>query len=169
MALGREEVFRAAVQLEEDGRKFYLETAGRSSDPIVRKTFESLAEDELRHIKWLERIFQGKVPEVVPPQEVYDRLRSIFVEAPREVRRSASGVQSDIDAFKVALGMEDRSIEVYKELAEGTDDEELRSIYERFAEQERIHRSAIENTMEYLEHPVDWFAREEKWIYEGGP
>jgi len=45
--------------------------------------------------------------------------------------------------------MEDRSIEVYKELAE----------------QERIHRRAIENTMEYLEHPVDWFAR----IYEGGP
>ena len=83
------------------------------------------------------------------PQEVYDRLRSISVEAPREVRRSASEVQSDIDAFKVALGMEDRSIEVYKELAE----------------QERIHRRAIENTMEYLEHPVDWFAR----IYEGGP
>jgi len=65
--------------------------------------------------------------------------------------------------------MEDRSIEVYKELAEGTDDEELKSIYEMLAEQERIHRRAIENTMEYLEHPVDWFARKEKWIYEGGP
>ena len=98
----------------------------------------------------------GPVATPKKPQEVYDRLRSISVEAPREVRRSASEVQSDIDAFKVALGMEDRSIEVYKELAQGTDDEELKSIYERLAEQERIHRRAIENTMEYLEHPVDW-------------
>jgi len=45
MPIGQQDIFQAAVQLESDGRKFYIEAAEKSSDKLVRRVFEPLADE----------------------------------------------------------------------------------------------------------------------------
>jgi len=60
MATEKQDIIRAAIQLELDGRKFYLGAAGGSSNDLARQMFESLADDELIHIEWIEKLSAEK-------------------------------------------------------------------------------------------------------------
>ena len=51
MATEKHDIIRAAVQLELDGRKFYLDAAGKASNDLARQMFESLADDYLNYIE----------------------------------------------------------------------------------------------------------------------
>lgn len=65
---------------------------------------------QLKHIEWLKQIFSGIKPEATTPEEVYKKLRRIFAEAPEDLRRSASAAQNDIETFRIALEVEEKSI-----------------------------------------------------------
>lgn len=167
MGATSQEVVHAAIQLERDGREFYLEAAGKSSNELGRKMLESFAADELNHITWIEAISEGSAPEVEPADGIYSRLKGIFAEAPAEVRRAAAGSPGDTAAIRIALGMEDKSVEAYEEWAADADDAPVRELCGKLAEAERQHRRLLENTMEYLENTGDWFMQEEGWIFDG--
>jgi len=168
MGTGRREVVRAAIQLERDGQDFYLKAAAEASNELGREMLRSFADDEQRHIEWLEAIVEGNVPETEPPQEIYDRLSGIFADAPDELRQAASGSSDDIDAIQVAIGMEDKSVAAYEKWAKDAEDEDIRELCGELAEFERLHRRILENTIEYLESTGDWFMQEEGWIFDGG-
>ena len=59
MATSKQEIIQAAIQLERDGRQFYLDVAEKSSSALARQMFESLADDEVRHIQWIEKLSTG--------------------------------------------------------------------------------------------------------------
>ena len=163
-----QEVIRTAIQLERDGQGFYLKAAADTSNELGRQMLRPFADDEQRHIEWLETAVEGKTPETEPPQEIYDRLRGIFADAPDELRQAASGSNDDIDAIRIAIGMEDKSAAAYENWAKEAEDEDIRELCGELAEFERLHRQILDNTIEYLESTGDWFMQEEGWIFDGG-
>ena len=42
-------VFEHAMKMEQDGRAFYLEHAGKTSNAALKRVLEELADDELKH------------------------------------------------------------------------------------------------------------------------
>ncbi len=168
MGTTRQDVIRTAIQLERDGQDFYLKAAADTSNELGRQMLRSFADDEQRHIEWLETAVEGKIPEMEPPQEIYDRLRDIFADAPDELRQAASGSNDDIDAIRIAIGMEDKSAAAYENWAKEAEDADIRELCGELAEFERLHRRILENTIEYLESTGDWFMQEEGWMFDGG-
>ncbi|MHC4251948.1 MAG: ferritin family protein [Planctomycetota bacterium] len=153
----------AAIKLEEDGRRFYLESAAKTANELVKRMFESLAADETNHIDWI----HAKNPEVESSLDanraLYAKLKGIFADAP-----AAGGAESDSAAIDVAIGMEEKSAAAYAEwAAEGATDE-IRKLGAVLVGQEKFHRQLLENTKEYLDSPGDWFLSEERWNFEGG-
>ena len=162
----KEEAVAAARQLEVDGRRFYLEAAGKASTEPLKKMFASLADDESNHLEWLDKLAPGVESARAANKALYGKLKDVF--AATAGAKAAEGSGSDIEAIDVAIGMEDKSVEAYAEWVEKGDSEEIRSLGEVLVGQERFHRQLLENAKEYLQNPGDWFMQEERWNFEGG-
>jgi len=169
MATEKHEIIEAAIQLERDGHQFYLSMAAKASSDLARQMLESLADDELVHIEWIEReLSPGEEVAVGTKKKTYDRLRGIFADVPEEFRNAAASSEDDIEAVNTAIKMEEKTRAAYLKWAEETDSDDLRNLCNVLADQESFHREVLENTIQYLESTGDWFMVEEGWHFDGG-
>ena len=169
MAMEKRDIIEAAIQLERDGHKFYLDVAARASNDLARQMFESLADDELVHIDWIQReLSPGKETARVTKKKTYDRLRGIFADVPESAREVAASSEDDIEAINRAIKMEEESRSAYTNWADETGSDELRDLCNTLADQETFHRQLLENTVQYLQHTGDWFMVAEGWHFDGG-
>ena len=164
MATETQELVRAAMQLEQDGRQFYLDAAAKAESDLVRGTFEGLADDELRHMAYIREISAGEDTLQTVNQRVYDRLRGIFVDVPDVVRQEAA---VDVEALNSAIEIEEKSRVAYEKWGQETQDTKVRELCELLTGAELFHRQLLENVVSYLESPSDFFLREERWFVEG--
>ena len=167
MSQQTDEIVRVAIQLEEDGRKFYLAAASNAGSDATRKTFESLAADEVNHIAWIKKIY----PDIEPVdinQELYARVKDIFASAPADFRQGIRDSQSDIDALDRAIEIEDKATAAYDKWADEAELPDLKELCQKLASVERFHRQLLENMKTYLEQTDDWFQKEENWMFDGG-
>lgn len=167
MPVSKNDVARAAVQLEKDGRTFYLEVAEQTKDDLARKMFAALADDELDHIAWIEKAVPGVDSAESANRSLYARLKHIFADVPEEQRRTVATAENDVNAIHVALGMEKQSVDAYQAWADEAEDQAVRDLCRVLADIERFHIQVLNNTLEYFEHTPDWFMQEEQWNFEG--
>ncbi|MFC1461969.1 ferritin family protein [Verrucomicrobiota bacterium] len=168
MAKTREEVVQAAIQLERDGRDFYLAAAQKTSSELARKMFEGLAADEERHIEWIGNLSSNGATASSANRATYDALRPIFADAPAETKMAAELSEDDLSAIDVAIGMEEKSIAAYQEWASEDSDEDVQNLCQALVGQEQFHKQMLVNTRTYLDKTADWFMQEEQWNFEGG-
>jgi rubrerythrin len=162
------EGIEAAKQLERDGIAFYSEAASKAATEAMRRTFLSLAEDERKHLAWLE----AKSPAAPPPaslnRSLYAGLKDIFAGASGEIRAKLGGMADDIRAIDFAIGMEAKSIEAYSTWERAGESGAVRELGRVLVGVERFHKQLLENAKEFLASPGDWFMLEERWNFEGG-
>ena len=168
MALAKEEILATAKQLEVDGREFYLQTAGKTRNEVTKKMFESLADDELKHMEWIDGQSPGAITANKSNKALYDRLKTIFAEVPEEVKKAAEASSDDVEAIDIALEMEKKSRDAYAEWAKESEDEEIRELFSTLTGIEQFHYELLENTKDYFEKTSDWFMLEERWSFDGG-
>jgi rubrerythrin len=158
----RKEAVAAAKQLEVDGRAFYLESARGASSKALKAMFTSLANDERNHLAWLDAMEPGVASAASANKVLFGKLAQVFTGA------AVKNAPSDIAAIEIAIGMEDKSLAAYAEWTESGESDEVRRLGAVLAGQERFHRQLLENAIEYLSAPGDWFMKEERWNFEGG-
>ena len=163
----KQEVVQAAMQLEKDGIAFYQDAATKTSSDLVRKMFESLADDEYDHIEWIKRSVPGVTEVQKINRQLYDRLRPIFADVPEATLRELAKSKSDVDAINFAISIEQKSIDAYEEWSKNAEAPDVRVLCDILAGVEQFHRQVLANTLEYLEHTPDWFMQEEQWNFEG--
>jgi rubrerythrin len=153
----------AAIKLEEDGLKFYLDAAAKAASDPMKKMFESLAADETNHIDWIHARNPGVDSSTDANRALYAKLKTVFADAP-----AVEKADSDVAAIDVAIGMEEKSAALYAEWAAEGDSGEIRKLGAVLVGQERFHRQLLVNMKEYMESTGDWFLAEERWNFEGG-
>jgi len=163
-----QEIIQAAIQFEEDGKSFYMETARKSSNPLVREMFESLARDEEKHIQWLNAESAETVNLTELGQSLYGKLKRIFSDAAEEVKDTAASASTDMEAARTALEMERKSYEAYKSWGEQGQSQEIQDLCGRLADFESFHYKLLQNALEYMQDPASWFTSDEAWIFDGG-
>lgn len=168
MAITKEEVINTAIKLENDGIRFYTDTSAKSSNLLIKKMFQSLAEDEKKHIEWI----QNLAPDVKTSGEfnkkLYERLKKIFSEPDKEIKSKAEDAADDIKAIDIAIGMENKSEKEYLSFADEAEDPEVEKLFTILADVERFHADLLLNSKEYLDRPHDWFMQQEGWMFDGG-
>ncbi len=167
MPASKKDVLDAAIQLEKDGRNYFLETAAKSNNDVVRKVLESLAEDELRHIAWIEQHYPEAKSAEEANREFYRRLSALFADVAEEEKEKVAASEDDLKALEHALSIEHAASKSYADWANDADDPEVVELCRVLAGIEHFHAQLIDNTIEYLRKPGDWFMQEERWFFEG--
>jgi len=156
-----------SIKMEADAIKFYTEAAEKTKNPVGKKMFLSIVEDEKRHLETLSQIFKGLNirPEHVSPME---NIITVFESLKDDMMQRVKATMNELDAFKIAMHMEKEGIEFYRKAASGAQTEKEKALFERLIKEEQEHYNIFANTYFFLSDTGSWFMWEEHSIVDGG-
>ncbi len=153
---------RQAIQLEKEGRKFYLQAAEGAIDPRGEEMFRSLAEDEESHLRIVQRQYQaltsgeGWVREENLPERPIDLGQPLFPPSEEAMKEVIAADASDIEALHFALELENNAYNMYGKAAEETTEPAGKAMYEHLAGMERDHFNLLMANYEYFSTAGRW-------------
>jgi rubrerythrin len=166
-------ILKTAIQMELDGREFYLKASRASTSDLGRKLLQSLADEESIHQQKFEEIYReiearGGWPVVTFQPDGGQALRTIFAEATETITQVDTAQTTEIDAVQMAVDMEAKSYDFYQEQLEAASHDAEREFYRALAAQEREHQLILLDYFEYLKDPAAWFVTKEHHSLDGG-
>ncbi len=166
------EGLRTAVQMETDGKAFYLKASQASGSEAGQKLLESLAAEEDIHLRKFEEIYRKiqqkeEWPEIEIDSDGGKNLETIFAREAGAVGDRKQAPAGEIEAAQTAMTMENRSYDFYKEQSENARYMSQKSFYEALAAQERGHYRVLQDYYDYLVDPYSWFVGKEHPTLDG--
>lgn len=168
---------KLAIELEKKGYDFYTKTAAKTDNPLARSTLLSLAEREMEHLNKVKEFYEDLAGEKklasdwLKGVEVPPRKEDLLVPILKKLSDSLDKefkTEADInEAYKIAEGLEKDSYDLYNKIAKESDNDVAKKFYAALAKEEQEHFEILEETLQYLNNPGDWFKKEERWIVEG--
>ena len=155
---GKDALLRA-IEMEKEGKRFYIESAQKVASALAKKIFEELAVAEDKHIEVITKIYDGLqadrplrqwVTEIGPSGK---KIEKVFEESLVE---KAKASEDDLRALEFGLKMENKSIEYYESLAADTGDRFEKRFYLALSYEERGHALTLLDSIEYLTDPASW-------------
>jgi len=155
-----------AVKMEQEAVDFYIQCAGKTSNPVGRKMFLSIAEDEKYHIACAMNVQQGKAfnPAAATPLE---DMKKIFDQHKKDMLQQIASTADELDAFRVAMKMEEEAIVFYKNAAAGAANADEKNFFDCLIRDEEEHFAIFQNTYSFLSDTGNWFMWDEHSIVEG--
>ena len=163
---------KTTIQMEIDGKQFYLKASRESSNEAGKKLLESLAAEEDIHRQKFEEIFESirdknAWPRVDFKPDGGSSLRTLFSRATGQVGKSVRASDSELDAVQTAVDMESKTYDFYISQSQSTLYPAARDFYEVLASQEREHQLILVDYYEYLKNPAAWFVHSEHPSLDG--
>lgn len=167
------EAVNIAIQMETDGKEFYLKAGEASSNELGKKLLNQLAAEEDIHRKKFVQIFESMRtqqgwPEVEFQPDGGQNLRTIFARATQELGPDVKVGSSEMEAVKTAMDMESKTFDFYNERIKNAAFDAETKYYTALAAQEREHHLILYDYYEYLKDPAAWFVSKEHHSLDGG-
>lgn len=145
---GIEEAIALAIEREKEARDFYLSKAAVMDRPKFKELYEYLANEEVKHLGYLER-YRDKNELPVTSTEIPSG-QSFTPEF--DIGRTKGGeiTLGDAGILLAALRHERKSEDFYSEVAKKVEDESLRRFFEMLAGYERGHYELIDGFLEEI-------------------
>lgn len=169
------EALQYSLKTEEDGYSYYREASERTDHAVARKFFATLAEDEKGHIELIKQFYgsmqespegvEVELPEL--PGDHRKKLKTIFEEAQKDIRKHVPPDTGILDVYKHAMDLETKAANYYKERRDVTSFERARKFFDWLFHFESYHYQMLSETLSYLQNPEQWFQAYEKSIFEG--
>ena len=160
-----EEAIKTALEYEHKIRDIYLDGLERIDEEAGKKIFQNLADDEQRHIDYLEhkleewsetgKITSDKLDSIIPSREL---IQKEAAKLSSEIQKDDRGLKQQM--LSKALKMEIETSRFYQEMTEKMPDEG-RDMFARFLEIENNHIEAVQFELDYVGHTGYWFGFEE--------
>src|SRR5271169_2810773 len=132
------EVFKVAIQIEENGRKFYEDSQKNIESSEVRALFADLALQEIGHKRKFETLLaqippESTAPAVWDPENEIDQYVKMMADlhvfvSSAIVKKRVDGIRDAFDALKLAIEFEKDSVLFFlsiREAASGKNDREF--------------------------------------------
>lgn len=140
------EILKNAILLEKRGYAFYAKVAAQATGEAVKKFFEMMAEEEVKHIEILSDQFKsyhqdkrfkpaGKVQ-----HQGFETAGAILT---AEMKKQISAADYEAAAIAAAMGMEKNAIEIYSGRAADTQDPNEKALYQWLAAWETQHLESL--------------------------
>jgi len=162
-----------AMEIERQGEAFYKEAAERIQDPMGKAVFQTLAKDEIEHLRllqaeyetihnekeWME-LDEARVCEPQTPLKVFPDKRDAALMIPADA--------TDLDALELAMKLEEEGYNLYVKAGAETDDPQGKKVFDFLAKQENSHYAFLQKTYEYLTTEGAWYFDEEEFpMFDG--
>ncbi len=167
------QALRTAIQMEIDGKEFYLKASSESKNEMGRKLLVTLSKEEDYHRQKFERIYaaieQKKGwPKIDFKPDGGKTLRTIFSESIANISTEKESLSTEIATVQKAMDMESASREFYTRQRENATHIAEKQFYELVADEEKGHFLVLLDYFEYLKDPAAWFIEKEHPSLDGG-
>jgi rubrerythrin len=161
-----------ALNNEMREREFYLKNANRTKNPLGKKMFKQIGDDELEHYERLKQLHQKwskkeKWPETVPLKVKNTIVKDILLEFVNRVDQSAKGDSDDLEAIRTAVDFEAKGAKFYSELRDSVTNPKEKEFFDLLARMENEHYLSLKDTEEYFLDPVSWYRKMEHHTFDG--
>ncbi len=162
-----------AIQMEIDGKEYYLKASRESDNGLGRKLLQSLAAEEDIHRRKFEEIYSAIQNKKDWPVTDFQpdggkSLRTVFARATEEIGSNVKAHDTELDAIQTAMEMENKTYDFYKSQSGKAKFDAERDFYEAVAVEEREHHIILLDYYEYLKDPAGWFVKKEHPSLDGG-
>lgn len=148
-------VLRNAIQMEMEGKDFFERAASRMKHKRAKEMFEGLIKQEQRHIEILgkefERLTQGKrwmsleeaeaLPSGMPRVSVFKGPALRRVRLPEDA--------GELEALKIGIDVEQKSIEYYREAKERISNKKAKEVFGWLVNEESGHLTILNAEYEH--------------------
>lgn len=156
-----EEAIKTALEYENRVRDVYRDAVEKTKDETGRRMLEILAQDEQRHVDYLEakkkqwadtgKITIEALETKIPPKENIEKEVSKLKD-----QMSNKEFKVEIELLRHARDVERETSEFYKSVV-GKLDEEGQKMFERFVEIEEGHLAIVQAELDYVQGTGYWF------------
>ena len=151
---------KTAMQMEQDGRDYYLRAAEKTANPQGKAMFERLAGDEVHHLETFQKMF-----DTIADLTTWRRLVGTIKDYPRvpvfqgepQVKSKTDRREDDVKALEKALSDERKAIEFYGRTAAQAVDPSARDIFNRVKREEEVHYALIQGEIDSITNFGYWF------------
>jgi rubrerythrin len=156
-----EEAIKTGIEFELEVRHVYSEAAKKFKDPVARKIFGVLADEEDRHVEYLEArlaereatgaVTAAVLETVIPSREVIDAAVRTLTK-----RMAEQDYGVELEMLKKALVLEIQATTFFSQMAAELKGEEQR-VFARFVEIEAGHEAIVQAEIDALTGLGFWF------------
>lgn len=161
------EAMQEALEFEKKGKEIYENVAEKTSNPLVKRTFNYLAKEEENHIAEIQKYIQEQKMEGEFKGSCMGDVQKFFNMTIEEYKDGIEFSDDDEQAYQKAMDLEEESYDYYKTQREKAESKELRDFFTFVMEQENAHYKMLEKTLRFTKDPENFFADEEDWSFEG--
>ncbi len=133
-----EEIIDFAIEREKEAVKFYNDLKNMTKFSSKKKMLEDLENMEKGHIEILNNLKNKELKDIEIP-EVQNLHISDYMVAPKP-----EGEMSYQDIISIAIKKEEASYNLYKDLAENTDNENAKQLFLKLSSEEAKHKLMFE-------------------------
>lgn len=151
------EILKMAILMEKRGHAFYSAVAEKASDVEIKHIFETMAEEETQHVKFLSEQYLNYEKEdgfkkVVLPDLSEEGFAKLVLSEEMKIKISSAGFEAA--AISAAMDFEKRAIEVYSKQAMVTEDPNEKSLYFWLADWEKGHLKVLSDMDNELKEKI---------------
>jgi rubrerythrin len=156
-----EQAIKTGIEYELQVRKVYSEAAKKFSDPVARRVLGVLADEEDRHVQYLEsrlvewektgKITAEKLETAIPAKKDIDASVRKLTK-----RMSQQDFSVELEMLKKALHLEIEATNFFKRMV-GELDAEEQKLFARFVEIEQGHEAIVQAEIDAITGLGFWF------------
>jgi rubrerythrin len=153
------EILKTAILMEKRGNAFYSQVAQQTKSPEVKEIFQTLANEEIAHIKFLSDQFSeykksSTFKEFKMTKEAEEAIAKQILS--KDIKKQINAASYEAAAISAAIDMENRAIQVYSERAASSSDKNEKALYQMLADWEKTHHQILYTLDQQLKEDI-WF------------
>lgn len=148
------EDLKFAIKMELDGEKFYLGQAEINKDNKLATVFNFLAKDERKHANILENKLNNSSYELSEDKSL-EAYKNVFEDS-EDFKVKIKTNPDQIDAYRLALEKEKKSIDLYEKLKKEATDEKGKELFEFLIKMEKNHYQIFNEMIQHLRRAEEW-------------
>jgi len=163
---------QTAIQMEIDGKEFYLKAGKTIRNEPGSKLFQTLAAEEDIHQRVFTEIYnklksKQQWPDVKIPAHDAKKLATVFKEAIEKLGQGHTALKVETDAAATGMEMENKTLDFYKKQSAKAAYPGEKQLYDAFSMQESEHFRLLQDYYEFLTSPADYFKKKEHTMMDG--
>jgi rubrerythrin len=143
-----------AIKMEQEGEKYYREQAEKNKNNALHTVCLMLANDENRHAHILMNKMND-MPFVLAPMDTLEKAKSIFAGMEDMKAPPQQESLSQFDFYRLAVDIEQKSIELYTEFKAKADGEKEKELFDYLIKQEKQHFETLDEISRMLRQSME--------------
>jgi rubrerythrin len=153
-------------------REFYIKNAQRTKNPLGKKMFQQIGDEELEHYQRLKQLHekwekQERWPGTVPLKVNDTIVKDVLLDFLKKVEEGREGDSDDLKAVRTATEFEAKGAKYYAELRDAVSDPREKEFFDLMSKIENEHYLSLKDTEEYFIDPQSWYRKAEHHTFDG--